>query len=173
MRRLLAATILSVLALGAVAEAQDHELPTPRLFRGDDAIQRPRIVHSCWVHPVGDGEWQAETCGDHPWSFPRRDRVRAGRVLTVRLGKRQRPESLSLISYGQRRSDGSPSGPAQRIPTVLEPKMDQAGTIVGYWVKFSLTPGRHFLILKARWLDENEPEMEQSAEWTMNLRVRS
>jgi hypothetical protein len=92
--------------------------------------------------------------------------------LTVRLGKRQQPEALTLTSYGERRSDGSPSGPAQRIATILEPKMDQAGAVVGYWVKFSLTPDRHFLVLKARWPDENEPDMEQSAEWTMNLRAR-
>lgn len=166
------ATCTLLLLSATAAGAHDHEIPSPRLFRGADLIQRLRIVHSCWVHPVGDDGWQAKSCTDHPWSFPRRDGVRAGRVLTVRLGKRQQPEALTLTSYGERRSDGSPSGPAQRIATILEPKMDQAGAVVGYWVKFSLTPDRHFLVLKARWPDENEPDMEQSAEWTMNLRAR-
>lgn len=99
--------------------------------------------------------------------------MRAGRVLTVRLGKRQQPEALNLTSYGERRNDGSPSGSAQRIATVLEPGMDATGTVVRYWVKFSLTSGRHFLVLKAQWPDENEPELKQSAEWAMNLRARS
>lgn len=169
----LAAVLVCGLLLLSVAPvaAHDHEVPSPRLFRGDDRIQRPRILHSCWVFPLG--EYQATDCTEYPWSFPKRDRVRAGRVLTVRLRKQQRPEALGLSSYSSLKGDGSPAGAAQRITTVLEPNVDQDGTIVGYWVKFSLTPGRHFLILKARWPDENEPELKQSAEWTMNLRARS
>lgn len=169
--RFLAAAGALLLLVSGSAMAHDHEVPSPLLFR-DERIQRPRILHSCWVHPVGDEGWQATTCTEHPWSFPRRDAVAAGRVLTVRLRKRQRPEELRLVSYGKRGSDGSPSGPALRVATVLEPRMDQAGTVVGYWVKFSLAPGQHFLVLDARWPDEDEPELKQSAEWTMNLRAR-
>lgn len=171
-RRATGAAISTLLLLPALPSgAHDHEVPSPRLFRSDDLIQRPRIVHSCWVFPAGPDQ-QFVDCTEYPWSFPRRDRVRAGRVLTVRLRKRQQPEELSLVSYGSRSADGSPSGPAQRIPTVLEPKVGDAGTVVGYWVKFSLTQGRHFLVLEARWPDENEPELKQSADWTMNVRSR-
>lgn len=160
---------LLLLSPGA-ADAHDHEVPSPALFRGEDRIQRPRILHSCWVFPLG--EYQAVDCTEYPWSFPRRDRVRPGRMLTVRLRKQQPPDSVSLVSYPRLRRDGSPSGPAQRIPTVLEPNLDGDGNISGYHVKFSLLQGRHFLVLKVRWPDENEPDLDQSAEWTMNLRAR-
>lgn len=80
------------------------------------------------------------------FTYPKADAVKAGRMLSVRLGKPQRPSAVGITAYPRLDANGDHAGHAQELKPTLA-RVERGGKTIAWDVFFRVNrPGHHYYL---------------------------
>ena len=134
-------TVLSLIVVGSSAQpsiAYPDEPPGAHLRVRGERIQRAHLAADCW--PNRDGGY---LCSEQrPMTWPRRDGVRSGTALRLRVQWKRKPDDVYISTYVSIRKNGKPRDRRNHLDSVLRPRR-RGGRIVAWEIVFR--PNRAWL----------------------------
>jgi hypothetical protein len=148
------ATALAALAIfAAQARAGSFAKGPPQavLMKGSYVIQVRRVEAAHWYF-YERGRWVETHIDGFDFSYPKAEAVKAGRLLTVRLGKPQRPSTVGITAYPRLDANGDHAGHAQQLKPTLA-RVERGGKTIAWDVFFRVNrPDRHYYLdLSTAW----------------------
>jgi hypothetical protein len=119
--------------------------PQAVLMKGSYVIQVRRVEAAHWYF-YERGRWVETHIDSFDFAYPKADAVKAGRMLTVRLGKPQRPSTVRITAYPRLDANGDHAGHAQELKPTLA-RVERGGKTIAWDVFFRVNrPGRHYYL---------------------------
>lgn len=155
MRRLVAATILSVLVVGGVASAHDHRAPRATLHVAGKVQDGHRYHADGWSTSREPGTCDISFATGFT-KFGKAIRRTGSDDIVVRFHKPAMPREVEAQSWPRVNDDGQAAGKPTPLPWVLRPRIAN-GTIEAWEVVVLApsSPGHLYLGVGAYWADED------------------
>jgi hypothetical protein len=147
----IALATLALFAAQARAGSFANGPPQAILMKGSYAIQVRRVEAAHW-YLYEHGRWVETYIDSFDFAYPKADAVKAGRMLTVRLGKPQRPSTVRITAYPRLDANGDHAGHAQQLKPTLA-RVERGGKTIAWDVFFRVNrPDRqYYLDLSPAW----------------------
>jgi hypothetical protein len=141
---------MAAAALGASAAARTTTAPTVILHAGGHT-QRGGLAWEEWTS--GDETSCVAYSADGPGTFPTPLRVSAGHHgPRFVLSREQRPSAIEITAWHKLGRRGYQTGPSEVLPLALHPRIDHAGNVTAWRVRFDTdVPPPNYLHLYAAW----------------------
>jgi hypothetical protein len=145
-----AACGLGIAPLGANAAGHAGSPPTVVLHAGGHT-QRGGLVWQEWTS--GDGHLCVTSSADGTGTFPTPARVSPGHHgPRFVLFRKQRPSDIQVTAWHKLNRRGYETGPSEELPYALHPRLDPAGGVTAWRVRFDVdVPPPYYLHLYAAW----------------------
>jgi hypothetical protein len=147
----IALATLALFAAQARAGSFAKGPPQAVLMKGSYVLQVRRVEAAHWFF-YEHGRWVETHIDGFDFAYPKADTVKAGRMLTIRLGKPQRPSAVGITAYPRLDANGDHAGHAQRLKPTLA-RVERGGETIAWDVFFRLNrPDRqYYLDLSPAW----------------------
>lgn len=141
----IALAALAVFAAEARAGSFAQGPPQAVLMKGSYILQVRTFEAAHWYF-YEDGRWVETYSDSFDFTYPKADAVKAGRMLSVRLGKPQRPSAVGITAYPRLDANGDHAGHAQELKPTLA-RVERGGKTIAWDVFFRVNrPGRHYYL---------------------------
>jgi hypothetical protein len=136
---------LAIFAAQARAGSFAKGPPQAVLMKGSYVIQVRTVEAAHWFF-YERGRWVETHIDSFDFAYPKADAVKAGRILTVRFGKPQRPSAVGITAYPRLDANGDHAGHAQRLEPTLA-RVERGGKTIAWDVFFRINrPDRHYYL---------------------------
>ena len=163
---------LALLAPDA-AFAHDHRSPRRALFSAGGLSQRGALVEVTWTSPSGPEECVTQS-GAGVSAYPSALPVPQGQITAaIRLRKQQKPKWLHVRAWREVDANGSPVGPIEKLAYQLEPVSRRNRTVAWLAQINPVVLEDLFIVVDAKWRDEDGCGELQSAGWAFHISASS
>jgi len=141
----IALATLALFAAQARAGSFAKGPPQAVLMKGSYVIQVRSAEAAHWYF-YERGRWVETHIDGFDFAYPKADAVKAGRMLTVRLGKPQRPSTVRITAYPRLDANGDHAGHTQHLKSSLA-RVERGGKTIAWDVFFRVNrPDRHYYL---------------------------